>query len=431
MLLKLVTLLALLVCLASANTAPSIPYSQEIGINHVLMTYISYCDTQQVLDWTCSRCGNFPGATNPQIIFNNETVTRAMIVTYNNTVYVAFRGSEGTMDWIENFEFLRTDYPGVEGAKVHDGFYHSWLSVAEEVKAGMIDNYKKCPTCTKVSVFGHSYGAAVSTFATLEVATWFPDLFLESFTIGSPRAGNDVFAAYYNTIQPNTWRVVNQRDVVPHLPPKHTINEYHHVSNVLNWTCLRCANFPGASDPKIIYNNVTVTRAVVVTYNNTINVAFRGSDGTEDWIENFEFLRTDYPGVEGAKVHYGFYHAWLSVAEDIKAAMIDNYKKCPTCTNVRVHGHSYGAADRQELVMMYLQRTTTLFNQTHGESSIKEIWFHIFHQSTPSMNITMYQILSPRGQFADQSSFFDSAREQILVLSGDFKRHSRFAVFIR
>eukprot|EP01133_Synstelium_polycarpum_P015452 gene15452-18332_t len=160
MLFKFITLLALLVSLVSANTAPTIPYTQEIATNHVLMVYVAYCDTEPVLDWTCSRCGNFPTATNPQIIFNNDTVTRGMIITYNNTIYVAFRGSEGRTDWIENFEFLRVDYPGVEGAKVHYGFYHSWLSVAEEIKAGIIDNLKQCPECTKIVVMGHSYGAA-------------------------------------------------------------------------------------------------------------------------------------------------------------------------------------------------------------------------------------------------------------------------------
>lgn len=38
-------------------------------------------------------------------------------------------------------------------------------------------------------------------------------------TFGQPRIGNAAFASYYSKRVPNTIRVTNGHDIVPHLPP--------------------------------------------------------------------------------------------------------------------------------------------------------------------------------------------------------------------
>ncbi|EFA83427.1 hypothetical protein PPL_03573 [Heterostelium album PN500] len=247
--LLLLLIFAYVSILVRGNEPPQNPYSSQYGIDNVLMNYVAYCDAEQIIDWSCYRCQNFPHATNAKVIQNNETSTRGIITTYNNTVYVAFRGSVSTTDWIENFEFFHVDYPNVTDAKVHYGFYHSWLSVSEEIYAGIVDSLKQCPDCNKITVLGHSYGAAVSTFCTVSVVNWFPNINVYSMTIGSPRVGNDVFAQYYNSIHRNNWRIVNQQDPVPHLPPEYTIYEYHHVPNEVwypnNVTTYRICNDSG------------------------------------------------------------------------------------------------------------------------------------------------------------------------------------------
>ncbi|GAM27498.1 hypothetical protein SAMD00019534_106740, partial [Acytostelium subglobosum LB1] len=230
-LLIVISLVAICGNVINANNPPNVPYSQEIGTQHVLMNYVSYCDTQQILDWTCPRCKNFPGATNIKVVENKELSTFGVVATYNDTVFIAFRGSVDVTNWISNFEFAHVDYPNVTDAKVHFGFYHAWLGVADQSKVALTDSLKECPTCTMIQVLGHSYGAAVSTFCMAEVVQWFPNIPVQSMTIGSPRVGNNVWAEWYNQLQPNTWRVVNQRDVVPHLPPRESVNEYHHVPN--------------------------------------------------------------------------------------------------------------------------------------------------------------------------------------------------------
>ncbi|GMP56768.1 hypothetical protein CsSME_00021122 [Camellia sinensis var. sinensis] len=50
-------------------------------------------------------------------------------------------------------------------------------------------------------------------------------------TFGQPRIGNSAFVAYYSELVPNTFRVTNEHDIVPHLPPYYphlTQKTYHH-----------------------------------------------------------------------------------------------------------------------------------------------------------------------------------------------------------
>lgn len=54
---------------------------------------------------------------------------------------------------------------------------------------------------------------------------------VQVMTFGQPRIGNAIFATYYSEIVPNTIRVTNGNDVVPHLPPYYTYfpqKTYHH-----------------------------------------------------------------------------------------------------------------------------------------------------------------------------------------------------------
>ncbi len=48
---------------------------------------------------------------------------------------MGFRGSDGTTNWIYNFDAIHTGYPGCDGCKVHDGFYLDYLSVNKTVFA--------------------------------------------------------------------------------------------------------------------------------------------------------------------------------------------------------------------------------------------------------------------------------------------------------
>jgi hypothetical protein len=97
---------------------------------------------------------------------------------------------------------------------------------------------KNTPPCTPLSPndqslttrAGHSLGAAQATLTALVLAV---ELGLETtvFNFGSPRIGNARFYEYLMSLPRHrlaVWRAVNERDIVPHLPPLDI--GYHHVS---------------------------------------------------------------------------------------------------------------------------------------------------------------------------------------------------------
>ncbi|EFA83435.1 hypothetical protein PPL_03582 [Heterostelium album PN500] len=221
----------LFIVFAHSNQPPSTPYSQDVGLTYLLFSYTAMCEPSVIESWSCKRCSEyFPTATSPRVYYHNATDIIGYSVIYNNTIIAVFKGTTGFLNVIVDIEFLRKDYPNVPGAKVHDGFYDSWLDVRSQVQEGITNQFKECPDCS-LFVTGHSMGGAISTFCTLELLDWFPNVPLFTYTYGSPRVGNNVFAEYYNSRQPNTWRVTNQKDLVPHLPPQESVNEYHHVPN--------------------------------------------------------------------------------------------------------------------------------------------------------------------------------------------------------
>ena len=54
---------------------------------------------------------------------------------------------------------------------------------------------------------------------------------VQVMTFGQPRVGNAAFSSYYGKLVPNTIRVTNDHDIVPHLPPYYPYfpqKTYHH-----------------------------------------------------------------------------------------------------------------------------------------------------------------------------------------------------------
>jgi len=152
---------------------------------------------------------------------------------YSTTeIIFAFRGTSSFANWFNDAEFFEMPYPGVSGAEVHIGFYEGYQTIASNVRAAAAKLRKMFPTFP-IIVTGHSLGAAVCGFTALDLAEQgFQDV--RSYSFGQPRIGNAAFANHYATMVPLTWRVVNQHDIVPHIPlPDLGFALYHHVPREL------------------------------------------------------------------------------------------------------------------------------------------------------------------------------------------------------
>ncbi|KAJ9526404.1 hypothetical protein QJQ45_009880, partial [Haematococcus lacustris] len=74
----------------------------------------------------------------------------------------------------------------------------------------------------RVYITGHSLGGALATLCAYELAArQSPERARQAITMysfGAPRAGNKAFAARYNTLVPDSWRVTNSNDIIPSVP---------------------------------------------------------------------------------------------------------------------------------------------------------------------------------------------------------------------
>lgn len=130
----------------------------------------------------------------------------AFVADAGGTQVLAFRGTDNIANWLTDASLVQVEdsaYPG----KVHRGFAAAleqmWPGIRERLVAGR-----------GVWVTGHSLGGALASLAAVR-------LLAEGFTVpavytfGSPRVGDVDFYSGYSAVG---YRVVNNDDIVPHVP---------------------------------------------------------------------------------------------------------------------------------------------------------------------------------------------------------------------
>lgn len=103
--------------------------------------------------------------------------------------------------------------------------------IEEKINNKVSDLLVKHPTASIIST-GHSLGGALSEIAGLRLKAQFnKKTVVHNF--GCPRVGNAAMAQYIATRVDTLYRVVHNRDIVPHLPPEPL--EYHHSPFEVFW----------------------------------------------------------------------------------------------------------------------------------------------------------------------------------------------------
>ena len=128
---------------------------------------------------------------------------------------LVFRGTSSLGDWLSNLKTLPADWP--EGGLVHRGFMEALDEVWGDIEG--------CIAAIDRPMFytGHSMGGALATLAASR-STRPP---CAVYTFGSPRVGNSDFVATLKNIP--VYRVVNDRDIVPTVPPSQAPVYFWHV----------------------------------------------------------------------------------------------------------------------------------------------------------------------------------------------------------
>lgn len=107
---------------------------------------------------------------------------------------------------------------------VHTGFLECYHSIRNQFIPAMQQLIQR--NFDKIYITGHSLGGAIGILAAIDLHYSLKLKNFQIFTFGQPRIGDLKFAQFLNQTFPLIYRVTNQNDVVPRLPPR-TLNYYH------------------------------------------------------------------------------------------------------------------------------------------------------------------------------------------------------------
>lgn len=143
--------------------------------------------------------------------------TQGFVAANDDNVLIAFCGSESLPDWLTNFSIIKVPAPFRE-TEVHTGFQEALFPVLLEITIAL---HKYNPTGDKgIWVTGHSLGGALAVL----LASMFIEEGIEVrglYTFGAPRVGDSQFSESFNEkFTGVSYRIVNEGDLVPHLPPE-------------------------------------------------------------------------------------------------------------------------------------------------------------------------------------------------------------------
>jgi predicted lipase len=155
---------------------------------------------------------------------------------------VAFRGTEDVLEWIRDFEFGRAAHaqcdPAATRVDCEDGFSAIYRTCASDIFAALARAAAGTSAPLPVFITGHSLGAALATLLAFDLgcrvfAGQAPGLARPVlYTFASPLVGDAAFARAFGTLVPETYRIVNEPDLVPRLPPP--VLGYEHVGAVVS-----------------------------------------------------------------------------------------------------------------------------------------------------------------------------------------------------
>ena len=130
--------------------------------------------------------------------------------------YLVFRGTESLQDWLDDLDLDQRDYPWQAGSGlVHDGFLKLYRSLRDQALLALDDLQPQAA----LWACGHSLGCALSSLAVPDLRRRWPSLALQHYNFASPRLASPAFADYYNGLAVPTYRLVNDSDLVPEVPP--------------------------------------------------------------------------------------------------------------------------------------------------------------------------------------------------------------------
>ncbi|KAJ9070069.1 hypothetical protein DSO57_1012125 [Entomophthora muscae] len=207
----------------------------------------AYCLDLTLKTWTCKHCQDLTHVDLISVEADVLTGGRGFIAVDHSlkSIIVTYRGSYNLRSFLVDMDFGLDDLDvgdGTRGIKVHVGF----LEYAEALGQKLIPILSDLLTLYNytVTLTGHSLGAAAATLTSIYVnkEMGIPWSNIQLVTFGEPRTGNEAFARWFNHQSSRNLRVVNNRDIIAHVP--YSFMGYFHrkrevfISNGVMQSCI-------------------------------------------------------------------------------------------------------------------------------------------------------------------------------------------------
>jgi predicted lipase len=176
---------------------------------------------------------NPKGLDNIKLLFNDKNNIPFGVIwkdKINNVLFIIFRGTNNIGEWIQDLNVKQDRYfiPQKNNTQhnsqvlfsinentnvsVHAGFMDAYSKFREN----MLDTIKK-EGPSQIIVGGHSLGAAISTICGVELFGKGFNTIIYNFA--SPRVAGENFKKIIDNSKIPIYRIVNEEDIVPTLPP--------------------------------------------------------------------------------------------------------------------------------------------------------------------------------------------------------------------
>jgi len=151
----------------------------------------------------------------PKYYYDKDTGAVAYSWIQRTVLYIVFRGTQGGQDVRIDLEELRAPlFDGRNDVLVHRGF----LKQFNALKGELLETIESVlDVVSGVRFCGHSLGAALATLAAGVFSLRWGKL-ISCYTFGSPRVGGHGFVLWWDTLNIQSYRILNYRDPVPMLP---------------------------------------------------------------------------------------------------------------------------------------------------------------------------------------------------------------------
>jgi len=203
-------------------------YDPALLFDYLLFSSAAYCDTKLVASWSCPTCIAAAPEDKFTLIstfYNASTDIFAYVGVLEldePEIVVCFRGTQFSdlLNWIVNLNFPEIlPYHNYPNAFVHRGFWDGYGSVRQPLEL-MVSELLATRPNARISVTGHSLGAALATICATELKLLMgQQRNISLFSFASPRVGNWAFADLADQLLNQSFRLTHHHDVVVHLPP--------------------------------------------------------------------------------------------------------------------------------------------------------------------------------------------------------------------